>query len=311
MKTLSLHLQEYLALRRKLGFKLCRPGSLLRQFVRFAKAHRASFVTTPLAVQWATQSTQCQPAFWTDRLGMVRCFARYLSAVDPRTEIPPQRLLPHRRHRKSPYLYDDQEVVNLVRQAKKLRSPKGLRGATLSTLLGLLAATGLRVGEAVGLDHDSVDLEHALLTVRHAKGDRTRLVPLHPSTCLALERYERLRNRVCPKSSTPSFFLSEEGNRLTAERARFWFIRISRKIGLREPKDRRGPRLHDLRHRFAIQALLRWYRTNKDIEQHLPELSTYLGHARVTGTYWYLSAAPELLQQATRRWTRKGGTPLS
>jgi integrase/recombinase XerD len=311
MKKLREHLQDYLTLRRKCGFKLRVQGGLLAQFVRFAEASRAAFVTTQLALEWATQPEEAQPAQWANRLGMVRGFAKYLSAVDPRSEIPPQGLLPHSFRRKTPYHYRDQEVVDLIAKAKELPSPKGLRGETFSILFGLLAVTGMRVGEAVHLECECVDLEQAVITIRHAKGERTRVVAIHPSTCRVLRDYEKLRNRLFPHPASSRFFLSEEGNRLTERVVAFWFVRVSRQTGLRGPNDSRGPRLHDLRHRFATRTLLRWYRTGKDVEAHLPELATYLGHRSVTDTYWYLSAVPELLRQAARRCERtKGGARL-
>lgn len=307
MKTLRQHLQQYLQLRRRLGFKLRDAGSMLSKFVRFAQRQHATFVTTQLALRWATQPVDCHPALWTTRLSRVRQFARYVSAVDPRTEIPPHGLLPHRYRRKPPYLYSDQEVRALIAAAQQLPSPRHLRGATYATLFGLLAATGLRVGEALGLDRADVDLAQALLTVRQTKGNKARLVPLHPSTNQALRRYERLRDRVCPRPQSPRFFLSERGGALTYWIVRYWFIQVSRQIGLRQPADRHGPRIHELRHRFSIRTLVHWYRTGQDVEAHLPELATYLGHGHVTDTYWYLSATPELLHWATRRWQRQEG----
>jgi len=311
MNTLNVRLGEYLRLRRHMGFNLRLAGGLLRRFVRFAQAKKASVITTKLALEWATQPADCQPAQWANRLGMVRRFARYLSALDPRTEVPPAGLLPHRYHRKPPYLYRDEEVRRLIQTARELDSPRHLRGATASTLFGLLAATGMRVGEALSLDRQDVDLGQAMLTVRRAKGNRSRLVPLHPSTREALRRYERLRNQICPHPASPSFFVSERGSRLLDCTVRYWFVCVSHQIGLRKPSDHRGPRLHDLRHRFSIRTLLHWYRTDRDIETHLPELATYLGHRHVADTYWYLSATPELLQLATRRWVRGKGRPLS
>lgn len=307
MTLLSTRLRQYLDLRRKLGFKLIHAGGLLRHFVRFAKEKGASFITTKLALQWATQPADGQPAQWANRLGMVRRFAHYLSGVDSRTEIPPLRLLPHRYRRKAPYLYRQDEVRRLIESARELPSPKGLRGITCSTCFGLLAVSGMRVGEALGLDRQDVDLTDGLITLRRAKGNKSRLIPLHPSTQNALRRYERRRNRICPKASSSSFFVSERGTRLTEWALRYWFIRVSRQIGLRQPSDSHGPRLHDLRHRFAIGTLLKWYRTNQDVEVHLPELTTYLGHAHVSDTYWYLTATPELLRLATRRWERAQG----
>lgn len=311
MKSLRTHLQQYLQLRRRLGFKLSRPGRLLPQFVRFAREQKASFITTQLALRWATQPVHCHPTWWTARLGIVRRFAHYLSAEDARTEIPPHGLLPHRYRRKSPYLYTDREVRDLMAAARRLPSPRRLRGPTYATLFGLLVVTGLRVGEALGLDRADVDLAQALLTVRQTKGGQPRVVPLHPSTNRALRRYARRRDRLCPRPQSSRFFLSERGTALTYWIVRQWFIKFSRQIGLREPSDRHGPRLHDLRHRFSIRTLVQWYRTDQDVEAHLPELAIYLGHRHVTDTYWYLSATPELLQLATRRWQRqKGGHRL-
>jgi len=311
MKPLGKHLQDYLTLRRRLGFKLRGTDYLLRQFVRFAKAQGTARITTQLAVRWATQRPESEPVTMAARYRTLRLFALYLNPLDPHTEIPPAGMLPYRKERKSPYIYSDQEVVRLVHTAKTLPSPKGLRGPTLSTLIGLLAVTGMRVGEAIGLDRDNVDLRHAMLTIRQAKGYRTRLIPLHPSTGTMLQRFERLRNRLCPQPLSPSFFVSEQGTRLNDNRVRAWFATLSRQIGLRKANAHRGPRLHDLRHRFAIRTLLRWYRTDADVDVHMPELSTYLGHLHVSGTYWYLSAIPELLQLATRRWERKKGGPKS
>lgn len=284
---------------------------LLRQFLRFLKARGKSRVTTQVAVRWATQRPQSKPVTVAARYRTARLFALYLSTVDTRVEVPPAGLLPYPKERKSPYIYSNREVVRLMRAAATMPSPKGLRGPTLSALVGLLAATGMRIGEAIRLGRGDVDLPNAMLTIVHAKGHRTRLVPIHASTCKALRRFERLRNRLCPQAKSQNFFISEQGTRLNDNRVRVWFAVASRQIGLRGPHDSRGPRLHDLRHRFTVKALLRWYRTDKDAEVHMPELSTYLGHLHVSGTYWYLSAVPELLQQATRRWERKNGGPLS
>lgn len=307
MKRLAIHLDEYLELRHKLGFRLRLAGGLLRRFVLFAYEKRASFITTKLAVQWATQPADCQPAQWANRLGIVRRFALYVSGTDPRTEIPLQEMLPHRYHRKSPYLYSDQEVCRLIQAARKVPSPKDLRAVSHATLFGLLAVTGMRVGEAIGLDRNDVDLHHGILTVRQAKFNKSRLVPVHFTTRKQLRAYERMRDRICPRPNTPSFFISERGTRLTDCTVRRWFVIVSHRIGLRAPTDRRGPRIHDLRHRFAYRTILNWYRRDVDVEAHLPELTTYLGHGHVADTYWYISATPELLRLATQRLERRKG----
>jgi integrase len=308
MNLLSRRLKDYLELRQHLGFKLHATSRELRQFVRFARQQRASFITTKLALRWATQSTTCQPARWTTLLGKVRRFAEYLSALDPRTEIPPQGLLPHRYHRKTPYLYSDREVVQLIQAAQQIPSPKGLRATTYSTLFGLLAVTGMRVGEALHLDREDVQIDQNLLQVRQAKFSKSRWVPVHPTTGERLRQYQRLRDRVCPHPQSPGFFLSERGTRLAWWNVRHWFLRVSYQIGLRPPRGHRSPRLHDLRHRFASKVILTWYRRGMDVEAHLPQLTTYLGHGHVTDTYWYISATPELLKLATQRLEhRKGG----
>jgi integrase/recombinase XerD len=311
MKPLSRHLQEYLALRRCLGFELRDAGCELHKFLRFAQQAKASFITTKLVLQWATQPTGCQPAQWATRLSMVRRFAKYLSALDPRTEVPSEGLLPHRYHRKSPYFYSDREIVQLIQAAQKLPSPKGLRGATYSTLFGVLAVTGMRLGEALGLDRQDVDLGQGLLKVRQAKFNKSRWVPIHGTTRERLDQYQTLRDKTFPHPKSPSFLLSEQGTRLTDCTVRYWFIRLSRQIGLRQPTDHHGPRIHDLRHHFVIETLHRWYRNNQDVEARVPELTTYIGHGHIRDTYWYISATPKLLQLATQRLEHQQKGPLS
>jgi integrase len=299
-------LEEYLKVRRMFGFKLRIPGSLLRTFVSYAEREGASCITRELAVKWATQPKNCQPCQWANRLSMVRTFARYVSALDPRTEIPLEGLLPHRYHRKSPYLYTDEQIARLIEAARQLLSPQGLRAATYATLFGLLAVTGMRMSEPIALDRDAADLTRGILTVRRTKFGKTRIVPIHASTLEELRHYAELRDRLCPRVQTPSFFVSERGTRLTEWSVRWTFVHLSRQIGLRGPDASRGPRLHDLRHGFAVETLIRWYRAGVDVEQHLPELSTYLGHVHVHDTYWYISAVPELLQLATQRLEQGG-----
>jgi integrase len=308
MTSLASHLDGYLELRRKLGFKLRLAGGLLHRFVAFSQNKRARFITAKLALEWACQPTDCEPAQWANRLGTVRRFARYVSAIDPRTEIPVQELLPHRYHRKPPYLYRDQEIRRLIQTAQELPALNDLRAVSNATLLGLLAVTGMRVGEAIALDRMDVDLDRGFLTVRQAKFNKTRLVPIHITTQKKLREYELVRDRCYPHSTSPSFFLSERGTRLTDSTVRRWFIIASYKIGLRAPSDRRGPRIHDMRHHFAHKTILNWYRRGMDVEAHLPELTTFMGHGHVADTYWYISSSPELLKLATQRLEhQKGG----
>jgi integrase len=307
MSAVAKAVEDYLALRRGLGFELQRSAGILRGFARYLDQQGASHVTTELALRWAKQPREAQPAWWASRLAVVRRFAQYLSASDPRTEIPPLGLLPFRYRRKPPYLYSDGEVRALVRAAARLASPRGLRAATYSTLIGLLAVSGLRISEAIGLDDRDVDLASGVLTIRRTKFGKSRLVPLHPSTTRALRRYVRLRDRLHRVKACASFFVGERGGRLTQWTVRWTFNRLSRATGLRGPTDRRGPRLHDFRHRFAVKTLVQWYRRGVDVERQLPVLSTYLGHGHVTDTYWYLTAVPQLLRLAAERLEARGG----
>lgn len=311
MTSLAIHRDNYLKLRRQLGFKLVVPGILLRNFVQFAQKQRASFITTKLAVRWATQPISIKAKQRAVRLGVVRRFAVYVSAMDPRTEIPAKNLLPFQYRRPTPYLYRDEEVLRLIRATGQIDEANVLKCATYATLFGLLAVTGMRVGEAIALECKDVNLPQALLTIPKAKGDKARLIPLHSSTGQAMQRYADLRAKHCPRPSSCSFFISESGTSLCYSTVIRWFLVLSRRIGLRKPGDLHGPRLHDLRHRFAIQTLLNWYRSDVDVDAHLPELSTYLGHVHVNDTYWYLSAAPELLQYAARRWQHRAGAGQS
>ena len=255
MSHLRQTLDDYLAVRRALGFKLRCTGGVLCRFVEFAEAQGAAFITTELALIWAQQPTAADPSQWANRLGMVRRFAQHCSALDPRTEVPPQALLPHRLQRKPPYLYSDDEILHLFEAAKRLPTmigryckPPGLRAATFSTLLALIAVTGMRMSEPIGLDRDDVDLTHGVLTIRGTKFGKSRHLPIERSTQLALAQYQRQRDRLCRHPQCPAFFLSERGTRITEWALRWTFVKLSREIGLRGPADHRGPRLHDLRH---------------------------------------------------------------
>lgn len=301
MSALRHALDDYLALRQAMGFKVQAARTLLPQFITFLERQGAECITTEWALSWATQPRHVQPAEWARRLCVVRGFAQYHSAVEPRTEIPPPALLPYRYQRRSPYLYSEAEITQLMHVARQLPSPTGLRAHTYATAFGLLAVTGMRISELVALDTDHVDLRESLLTIHHTKFRKSRLLPLHPTTRRALHRYVDQRNRVYPIPKSPSFFVAEKGTRLTTCTVRATFVQLSRQIGLRGPNASHGPRLHDFRHRFAVQTLVRWYRDGVDVERRLPELSTYLGHVKVSDTYWYLSATPELLGLAAQR----------
>lgn len=305
MSPLRKALRDYLAMRRSLGFKLRNPEIPLRHFVDFLQRKGARHITTALALRWAKLSPNAHPAWWASRLGFVRGFARYRSATDPRTEVPPVGLLPNRYPRPAPYLYADDEIRRLLKAARELPALGGLRPWTYSTFLGLLAVTGLRVGEAIRLHRDDVDLKQGLLRIRQTKFGKNRFVPLHLSTTRALARYAHQRNDRCSAPAYPHFFLSDQGKPLTDCMVRWTFVKLSRRIGIRGLSASSGPRLHDLRHRFAVRTLLTWYRAGIDVEARMPVLSTYLGHAHVTDTYWYLSAAPELMALTAARLEKR------
>lgn len=311
MNDLHAALDEYLSVRRTLGFKLRDEGTVLHKFLRFLEKKGASYITTDLALQWATQPQNVLPAHWARLLTMVRIFAQFRSAVDRRTEIPPQGLLPYRYRRKTPYIYDDDEISRLLKAASHLQSAAALRASTYTTLFGLLASTGMRISEPISLDCKDVDLTQAILTVRWTKFGKSRLIPIHSSTVDKLVEYSRLRSRIFIRPKSPSFFVSERGTRLTQWSVRYTFVKLSREIGLRAPHDSHGPRVHDMRHTFAVKTLLRWYQAGVDVERHMPELATYLGHAHVNNTYWYISAVPELLSLATMRLDTIEGGSLS
>lgn len=304
MSSLRTALDEYLAVRRALGHKLILTGRLLRRFADFAEHAHADYITTELALKWATRPAHAQPSQWANRLGMVRRFARYCHANDPRTMVPPPDLLPHRYRRVAPYIYSDEQIIRLLNAARRLPSTIGLRPHTFATLFGLYVATGLRANEALHLRREDVDLANGVLTIRDGKFGKTRFVPVHVSTRRALERYAKLRDHLCRTPASPHFFLSDRGTRVTYGMLRWTFVRVSHQIGLRVPGDSHGPRLHGFRHRLAITTLINWHRGGIDVERHLPTLATYLGHAHITDTQWYLTATPQLLRHALRRVER-------
>jgi integrase len=313
MKSLPDHLTEYLAARRALGTQLQEPAHTLRGFLEFLRRKRSRFITIPLALEWSQQSKHVQRATWARKLSMVRQFARWLNVLEPRHQVPPPRLLNVRHRRSKPYIYRDAEILRLMETAAALRSSWKLKALTLKTLIGLLAATGLRPGEAAALTDRDVDLRAGLLVIRKSKGGKSRQVPIHESTVGALENYARVRDRLVPRRGSSFFFVSEEGTALDLGTVRRWFCQVSRACGLRHAlagkRDGRGPRLQDLRHTFATWRLVEWYRAGLNVSLQMPKLAAYLGHASVGCTYWYIEAVPELLALATdfERATRPGG----
>ena len=299
MSDLRCALRDYLSIRRALGFELRVDGRLLEDFVGYVERAGAEHLTIDLAVAWARLPEGVHPQRWRQRLGMVRCFARYVITIDPDSEVPPTDLLAGARPRVAPYLYTPAQIAALIEAARELVPP--LRAATHATLIGLLAVSGLRIGEALALDRGDVDLHDGTLHVRAAKNRKQREVPLHESTVTALEQYTRLRQEHWPRPHTPAFLLSRTGGRLTASAVYGTFPKLIRRVGLEGHGQRTRPRPHDLRHSFAMRTLLDWHRAGENVDARLPLLSTYLGHTQPASTYWYLQASPELLTLVSER----------
>ena len=291
--------EDYLAMRRSLGYKLQGEGRLLMDFISHLECAGAATVTTEAALAWATRPVGGSPVWWKRRLTVVRCFAAHYKTFDPSCQVPPAGLLPAPAGRITPYLYSREEIAALVHAAGTLARP--LQAATFQALISLLAVTGLRAGEAIRLTRSDVDLDAALITVINSKFGKSRLVPLHPATARMLRRYAARRDQLCPAPLAGRFFISTAGTPLLIGSVDGVFARLLALAGIRTPAGRRRPRVHDLRHSMAVQTLLDWYRGGADVQARLPLLSTWLGHVDPAATFWYLHACPELLALAARR----------
>lgn len=312
MKTLNTRLDEYLALRRALGFDLAFTERVLRRFVTYADLSGHNHLTASLFLAWKADFGKANNNTWAARLGMVRSFAAWLQGHDERTEIPRSDLVAGTFARSRPHIYTDGQIVDLLGAARKLTSPYGLRGLLWQTVFGLIATTGLRISEALALDCDDVDIAAGTLDVRGTKNGNDRLIPLASSTVEQLIGYVAETTRLLGKSPLgrfSPFFLQENRRRPTDCSARYNFAQISQMLGLRErqnyKKHGRGPRIHDLRHTFAVNTILDWFREGLDIDSQMYALSTYLGHSSPQSTYWYIEAVPELLQLACERAERR------
>lgn len=298
--TLRQELASYLALRRAMGYRMARPEKLLGQFLDFLQSRGQTRITVTAALDWARLPASAGTTnWWAYRLSAVRGFATYLHALDPTHEVPAADLLPQRTHRACPYLYSDADVAALIAATGTLRTP--LRRATFATLIGLLAVTGIRVGEAIALDHGDIDLDAGQLVVRHGKFDKARQLSLHPSSVDALRSYTLLRDRLAPRTGTSAFFVSLAGTRLLYCNVQHAFHRLVRLAGLAPRSPSCRPRIHDLRHSFAVASMLDAYCAGEDGQTRLTLLSTWLGHVHPANTYWYLSASPELMAVAGKR----------
>lgn len=303
MTALHRHVADYLRLRRALGYRLERAGLLLPQLVDDLQAAEAQTVTTDLAIAWARLPQRAHPNHWAQRLAIARGFATYLQTLDPRAEVPPAGVFPTSRYRPAPYRWSRSEIDELIRLAGTLQ-PR-LRALTFQTLFGLLVVTGMRLGEAVALTRNDVDPVGGVITIRHAKFDRVRLIPLHPTSTAALEDYAAERDRLCPPPRAGSFFLTTAGTPVLRNNVEKTLRTITTTMGIRTPTVH--PRAHDLRHRFAVETLIGWYQEGLDVDGHMAMLSTYLGHVSPSDTYWYLSAVPELMALTAQRLEARYG----
>lgn len=299
MSVLENHVDDYLRLRRTLGYDLEETGRLLHRFAAELDAAGVTHITTQVAVRWALAVRVSAPSSVpATRYRAVRGFARYMAGIDPETEIPPAGLVRRPRSRRPPFIYTDEQLLALLAQARA-SIPQPLRAATMHTLIGLLASSGLRVGEALRLDRGDIDWSQGVLHIHRSKFNKSRLVPLAPSVLEALERYAHLRDRLRPAPAGESFFVSLRGTRVIHECVWKTFRTLCDGAGVGAGSSVR-PTIHDLRHRFAVRVLLSWYRDGVDVQSRLAWLSTYLGHRDPVSSYWYLSAAPELLAHAAR-----------
>lgn len=299
MTRLQEELSDYLVLRRSMGYKLRRAEKLLGQFISFCEQTGVEVVTVEVALEWATLPEAASPSWVCHRLGVVRAFSRYLALLERRHQVIPTNLVPYRPVRATPFLYSEEQVLAMMAAARTLSSP--VRQATFATIIGLLWATGMRIGEALGLDCGDVDLVHEVITLRDTKFGKTRELPLHQTTTAALVVYAKRRARWFPAGTSPAFFVSAAGTRVLYCNFHLGFKQLTTRAGIKARSRSCRPRPHDLRHAFAVRTLIGWYRDSVDVEANLPKLSTYMGHVLPAHTYWYLSAAPELLTLAAER----------
>jgi len=299
MTSLAVALDDYVVLRRSTGYTFRRPEKLLGQFVEFCDDLGTDVVTTEVALRWARLPKDASDYWVACRLDVVRGFSRHLVLLDSRTEVIPSDLVARPSSRAQPFLYTEDQVRALMEAAGSLHSP--IRQVTFATIVGLLWATGMRVGEALSLDVSDVDLANGVLTVRSSKFGKSRELPLHDSTSGALRAYATSRSRLCPVVDTAAFFVSAAGTRMLYCNFHLGFQQLVRQAGIAARSPACRPRPHDLRHSFAVRTLMQSYRQGADVEAVLPRLSTYLGHVGPANTYWYLSAAPELLALAAER----------
>jgi len=300
---MSVKVDQYLKFRRGLGYRLRIEGRLLQQFGRFADSvgHKGP-LTIELALRWAQLPEGCDRLYCARRLEIVRCFARHLAVTELKTEVPARNMLGPAHRRTTPFIYADAEVSAMMAAARRLSPSKGVRPRTYMTLLGLLACTGLRISEALRLERSDVDLGQGVLTIRETKFRKTRLVPIHSTAIPALQEYACHRDQLVAAPQCNRFFVSQQGLALPYSTVRNVFRKLCASLQFPKRAARRSPRLHDLRHTFACRRIERWYDDRIDLDNAISALSVYLGHAKVSDTYWYLTATPGLMSSAAQRF---------
>lgn len=310
--TMVSKVEEYLRHRRKLGYRLKTEGALLLDFAQYADSEGyGSHLTTDVALRWVRVPKNGSPLYLARRLEVVRCFARHLAVFDALVEVPPKGILGPAHRRATPYIYSEAEIGMLIKACRELEPADGLRPHTYSTLFGLLSCTGLRISEALKLQDVDVDLERGVLTIRETKFHKSRLVPLHHSTSVSLAEYVRIRSLHWPVRPSHAFFVSEKGLALPYTTANYVFLTVRRKLGWDSDRANRR-RIYDLRHTFATRRLTLWQERNDNVQVLLSALSTYMGHVKVSDTYWYLSGVPQLFAVTVEAFERyacaqKGG----
>lgn len=308
MKSLKSIAEEYLKLRRSLGFKLIDTEYILKYFIAFMKKKKLTYIKCEALLQWLFHSTKpLSLPQKSSRYRIIRKFAQYAHALDNNHEIPPCRFLSCNYKRRNPHIYSDNEILRLLAAFKELQPGNGLRHYIYYTILGLIAVTGMRISEATSLERTDVDFSTGIITIRDTKFGKARCIPVHKSTLKALLEYIEQRDKIFPNAKSTAFFLSDSGSALTSAVLECIFIRISHRIGFRKPNQRYGPRIHDLRHTFAVKTVIKWYQEGANVDQKMPLLSAYLGHVKPSDTYWYLSSVPELVALAANRLDKKNG----
>jgi len=296
--------QDYLDERRRLGFALAIPGALLLGFARFAdRAGHRGPLTARLMMDWAREEARrADPATWARRLAILRPFAMHRAQVEPGTEIPRANVFGHKRRRPTPHIYTAAEVADLLAAARRLPPAGTLRPLTYETFFGLVAASGLRLSEALHLQCGDFDVGGGILTIRQTKFCKSRLVPLHSTTAAALAQYLAARQRSAPAAPDAPLFVSPSGTALVKRTVHGVFVRLRAELGWTARGTLPAPRIHDLRHSFVCRRVALWHETGADIDNAMLALSTYVGHAKVSDTYWYLTAVPDLMAVAAKRF---------